>query len=91
MTDLKPCPFCGGDAWLYDYEAKYGDLPPKSRAPQCKSCGASLGYLTTPAKAIAAWNRRPRKPIPQRKDPWPKGQKLQSRPRSSNGVINDVR
>lgn len=35
--------------------------------------------------------RRPRKPIPQRKDPWPKGQKLQSRPRSSNGVINDVR
>lgn len=55
---LKPCPFCGGEAWLNDYEAKYSDLPPKSRNPQCKSCGASLGYLTTPAKATEAWNRR---------------------------------
>jgi len=55
---LKPCPFCGGEAWLNDYEAKYSDLPPKSRSPQCRSCGASLGYLTTPAKATEAWNRR---------------------------------
>lgn len=55
---LEPCPFCGGEAWLNDYEAKYSDLPPKSRAPQCKSCGATLGYLTTPAKATEAWNRR---------------------------------
>lgn len=55
---LKPCPFCGGEAWLNDYEAKYSDLPPKSRCPQCRSCGASLGYLTTPAKATKAWNRR---------------------------------
>lgn len=56
--ELKPCPFCGGEAWLNDYEAKYSDLPPKSRSPQCRSCGASLGYLTTPAKATEAWNRR---------------------------------
>lgn len=55
---LEPCPFCGGEAWLNDYEAKYSDLPPKSRAPQCRSCGAALGYLTTPAKATEAWNRR---------------------------------
>lgn len=55
---LEPCPFCGGEAWLNDYEAKYSDLPPKSRAPQCRSCGASLGYLTTPEKATEAWNRR---------------------------------
>ena len=57
-SGLEPCPFCGGEAWLNDYEAKYSDLPPKSRAPQCRSCGASLGYLTTPAKATEAWNRR---------------------------------
>ena len=57
-SGLAPCPFCGGEAWLNDYEAKYSDLPPKSRAPQCRSCGASLGYLTTPAKATEAWNRR---------------------------------
>lgn len=62
-VSLLPCPFCGGEAWLNDYEAKYSDLPPKSRAPQCRSCGASLGYLTTPAKAIAAWNRRPHAPV----------------------------
>ena len=57
-SGLAPCPFCGGEAWLNGYEAKYSDLPPMSRAPQCRSCGASLGYLTTPAKATEAWNRR---------------------------------
>lgn len=57
-SGLDPCPFCGGEAWLNYYEAKYSDLPPMSRAPQCRSCGASLGYLTTPAKATEAWNRR---------------------------------
>lgn len=57
-SGLEPCPFCGGEAWLNDYEAKYSDLPPKSRCPQCQSCGASLGYLATPAKATEAWNRR---------------------------------
>lgn len=55
---LDRCPFCDGEAWLNDYEAKYSDLPPKSRAPQCRSCGASLGYLATPAKATKAWNHR---------------------------------
>lgn len=56
---LKACPFCGGEGWLNDYEAKYSDLPPQSRAPQCRSCGVSMGYLPTAKKAIAAWNQRP--------------------------------
>ena len=60
---LLPCPFCGGEGWLNDYEARWGDMPPKSRCPQCRSCGANLGYRPTPAKAIAAWNRR--SPAPQ--------------------------
>ena len=55
---LLPCPWCGGEGWLNDYEARWGDMPPKSRCPQCRSCGANLGYRPTPAKAIAAWNRR---------------------------------
>lgn len=55
---LLPCPFCGGGAWLNDYEAKHSDLPPRSRAPQCRSCGASPGYLPTAKKAIKAWNTR---------------------------------
>ena len=55
---LKPCPFCGGEAWLNDYEAKHGDMTPASRCPQCKSCGCNLGYLPTAGRALAAWNRR---------------------------------
>lgn len=56
--ELKPCPFCGGAAWINDYEAKHGAMPARSRCPQCKSCGCSLGYHPTESKAIAAWNRR---------------------------------
>lgn len=57
-TELLPCPFCGGEAWLNDYEAKHGDMTPMSRCPQCKSCGCNLGYFPTPAKATGAWNTR---------------------------------
>lgn len=69
---LMPCPFCGGEAWLNDYEAKYSDLPPKSRCPQCRSCGASMGYLPTPAKAVEVWNRRaaPASPLPEGGGDW---------------------
>lgn len=61
---LLPCPFCAGRAWLNDYEAKHGDMTPRSRCPQCSSCGCNLGYLPTPDKAIAAWNSRALPPAP---------------------------
>ena len=54
MTDLLPCPFCGGEAkrstetfertllsWVY-----------------CVECGAADGYRHTEYEAIAAWNTR---------------------------------
>lgn len=54
MSELLPCPFCGGEAkpsgerfentilsWVY-----------------CTSCGAAGGYRHTEAEAIAAWNSR---------------------------------
>lgn len=54
MSELKPCPFCGGEAkqsgekfertilsWVY-----------------CTSCGAAGGYRGTEAEAIDAWNTR---------------------------------
>lgn len=56
--ELKPCQFCEGAAWINDYEAKHSAMPARSRCPQCKSCGCSLGYHPTESKAIAAWNRR---------------------------------
>ena len=49
MSELKPCPFCGGDAaisgnGMYVY---------------CKDCGCKSPYVTTgPRFVIAAWNRR---------------------------------
>ena len=57
-SELKPCPFCGGEAYINDYEAKHGGLSPRSGNPSCRSCGCSLGYHTTRARAIAAWNTR---------------------------------
>jgi len=48
MTNLLPCPFCGG-------EADYGyDLCIIS----CKACGASTDFHDTTDEAIAAWNCR---------------------------------
>ncbi len=52
MTDeLKPCPFCGGEA-LID-----GDLLGASWVI-CRECGASGAQEDSDAEAIAAWNRR---------------------------------
>ena len=52
MSDLKPCPFCGGDAHTIE-PARYG----KSWGVRCE-CGAFLGFEQTEAEAIAAWNTR---------------------------------
>lgn len=57
MTDkieLKPCPFCGG-------EAKLTDL---TQAPEswveCKECGARTRFFSNSEEApVSAWNTRP--------------------------------
>ena len=54
MNDLKPCPFCGGEAVIdVDPDAvrwKYYAV--------CNRCCATSGLTYTPQKAIEAWNRR---------------------------------
>lgn len=56
MTELKPCPFCGGEAeikhvdWFEPGNYAYG--------AKCEKCGAESRIGDTEAEAIAAWNTR---------------------------------
>ena len=53
MIDLKPCPFCGGEAYIY--------APgPAEHHVACKNpnCYAETYGWMTEAEAIAAWNAR---------------------------------
>ena len=50
---LKPCPFCGSEATLYEYRwwgISYG--------VECTKCDAILEGYSTKEEAIEAWNRR---------------------------------
>ncbi len=55
MDELKPCPFCGGEAetiksFLYGKVAGY--------TVSCKKCGCELKMYTSKQNAEKAWNRR---------------------------------
>ena len=61
MTELKPCPFCGGEAEL-KINSFHGSY--KTVYVICKSCktrtnnyGASIDYCAID-RAIELWNRR---------------------------------
>ena len=70
MTELKPCPFCGGEAKLADNE--FGEpvfdnnlaqvdfmySAPDAFWVECKDCFAMSGSYNTEEEAIEAWNRR---------------------------------
>lgn len=49
--ELKPCPFCGGDAHI----DTLGDDEYKA---ECFSCGIGTEYYQDKQKVIDAWNRR---------------------------------
>ena len=53
MKELKPCPFCGGEAeiemdenWYWNYYVF------------CQECKITTDYYETADEAIEAWNRR---------------------------------
>lgn len=68
-SELKPCPFCGGDAKTYDYECEEDIYDPDTLGfvdteyftrwgCGCETCGAMIPEKHTEAEAIEAWNTR---------------------------------
>lgn len=57
--DLKPCPFCGGEAYI-----AYAPCDYNCWSVVCRNCGAMVeaqgwkGMDDTESNAVAAWNRR---------------------------------
>lgn len=69
MSELKPCPFCGGEAEVYSYEAERDIFDSRSLGYVdteyydmwgcwCKACAAMIPEKRTEAEAIEAWNAR---------------------------------
>jgi len=56
MTELKPCPFCGGKA-----EAQYGWGDYNCHQIVCSNCGVMTGGSNTQEQAEEEWNRREEK------------------------------
>ena len=64
MTELKPCPLCGGEAYIKEESDSFSNL---QNAIRCKDCLLTL-YVDidmtksdefNKQKAIAQWNNRP--------------------------------
>jgi hypothetical protein len=71
MAELKPCPFCGGEAKLSNNEVGRGVYDPETLAiidtysaeadtfwVECEECFAMSIGCNTEKEAIAAWERR---------------------------------
>ena len=56
MTDLRPCPFCGGEAELLTH---IFTLMPNSYGVKCRVCEAETRqFYQSAEEARDAWNRR---------------------------------
>ena len=57
VNDLKPCPFCGGEAYVKTWWGG-GTIGRYVNRVQCKKCRCNSGDWMQKPKAIEAWNRR---------------------------------
>ena len=55
MDELKPCPFCGGEAEMLTAESMHGGY---LFGIMCNDCRSRGDVYDTEAEAIAAWNSR---------------------------------
>ena len=55
MSELKPCPFCGGEAETLTAESMHGG---NLYGVMCANCAGRSDVYDTEAEAIAAWNSR---------------------------------
>lgn len=54
--ELKPCPFCGGEAHIH---RAYGNAAHWYFTPHCPVCRFEFAHeYKTMQEAVAAWNRR---------------------------------
>ena len=69
MAELLPCPFCGGEADTYEYEAERNIYDPSTLGyvdteyytkygVGCPECGCIVAEQTSIEKAITTWNTR---------------------------------
>ena len=59
MTDLKPCPFCGGKSKLKRFRSKYA-LFNVAYYVECSVCKVRTTMTFDPGEPIEAWNLRAR-------------------------------
>jgi len=62
MKEVKPCPFCGGEATM-DY--RFED-DPSGFVVYCTKCGVHGYYCEDADEAVAKWNTRAEEPKEQR-------------------------
>lgn len=55
LAELKPCPFCGGEATLYTHSGQFND---GMFSVGCDDCHISTDTYLAPRRAIELWNRR---------------------------------
>ena len=54
MPELKPCPFCGGEALVSEFIGHSF----RSYSVGCKECKTLMKYVDSKEAAIKAWNTR---------------------------------
>lgn len=60
MAELKPCPFCGGEADCNN--SGFMKAGKQMWAVECLNCGMVTTFADTEQKAIEAWNKRTERP-----------------------------